>query len=118
MNEFIRVPYIESLIGYANEVLMNDNLEQIRFNSRFEMQLTFSDETQTEKYIIVGMFKDKELLQKEAYKGSNEEFLLGNREDMLSVLIMNETKTQVLEYEMKAYKQVKEMMTKMVKAQL
>lgn len=116
MNDLISMPYIESFVGYADEVFMSNNLEKIRLNSQFEMQLTFRDEVQTEQYIIVGLFENKELLWKEPYKGKGEEFLLGNREDMLSVLIIDETKTQVLEYEMKGYKQIKEMITKMVKA--
>ncbi|MFZ5965968.1 MAG: hypothetical protein ACOYVK_02165 [Bacillota bacterium] len=116
MQEFFKVDYIERFIGYADAVHMSDNLEKIKFSSDFELELCFKEGNEDDSFIIIGVFNDKEILYKEQYKNEKGGYLLGFREGMTTLMIINENETQIIEeediYEKKLEKRIQGLLRK------
>ncbi|MFT9497813.1 hypothetical protein [Anaerosolibacter sp.] len=97
--EFIRMPYLERFIGYADEVHMSDNLDKVKLGSEDEMELVFKDEEDGAAYCVIGVFKGKEILMKEPYREDDLQYLLGQRDDLITLLVIDEEETRVFEYD-------------------
>jgi hypothetical protein len=110
------MPYLERFIGYADEVHMSDNLEKVKLGSEDEMELVFKDEEGGTAYCVIGVFKGKEILMKEPYKEDNLEYLLGQRDDLVTLLVIDEEETRVFEFgednEEDAYNKIHEILKK------
>ncbi|MBB6215635.1 hypothetical protein HNQ80_001724 [Anaerosolibacter carboniphilus] len=114
--EFIKMPYLERFIGYADEVHMSDNLDKVRLGTEDEMELVFKDDDQGSRYCVIGVFKGKEILMKEPYREDSLEYLLGQRDDLVTLLVIDEEETRVFEFdqanEQHAYEKIKEILKK------
>ena len=114
MKEFVKVPFVERLIGYADEVRMSINLDGIGFNNEYELKLKFKEKSDNERYLIMGIFIHKEILLKEPYRGEELTYLLGYRENVLSILKIDEKDSEVLEYDMGEWEKADKMISTMV----
>lgn len=110
------MPYLERFIGYADEVHMSDNLDKVRLGTEDEMELVFKDDDQGSRYCVIGVFKGKEILMKEPYREDSLEYLLGQRDDLVTLLVIDEEETRVFEFdqanEQHAYEKIKEILKK------